>query len=253
MLEISAIVAFLIIALICFASYQNFIKEREAQIREIISKNKNAITSCRSVIYGNEADHISNDLKLIVLKRIKYSLNNIIAVSKESNLKIELEQTENDIFEISCNPSNKKSFSSLDIPKDQNETVKKIRYIKSLRAFIRSEKNNGRLDLMTHSKEDLELYVAQIKLTIETYYNAGISAKLKNRNGSARSHFEKCEDILNKVTATHEYITEKKAVIDKELREIKDCLKKDQDEHLRKIKEQEKDEFDTVFGPKRKW
>lgn len=253
MIEISFAIIFLLAIILSMNAYQKHTEEKLERIKKIITANKRIIMDSESLLAGTDSENMSNKLKIAILNRIAYSLSNIISVSKERTFQSKLEETKLSISHLEVSHENFASFANMVIPNDQSASVAKIKVIKELRILINSEYRANRLDHFSYTKENLDLYIAQIKISFETYYNYAIKAKLKNKIGTARQLFEKCVKLLESTTHKHEYIDKSLATVKSEIKEISDALKETNKEHVEKEKSKENGDLDILFAPKKKW
>jgi hypothetical protein len=71
--------------------------------------------------------------------------------------------------------------------------------------------------------------------------------------GSARQYFEKAYATLSAVPYSDEYVNAKRQEVERYLEEISVELKASNASALKKKNEQEQDDLDVLFAPKKKW
>ena len=119
--------------------------------------------------------------------------------------------------------------------------------------MLRSEHSKARVDTQIFLSEDKRLEKIQLKINIDSQVKRGNAARAANMLGSARQYFEKALNTLNSVSYTDEYISAKKAELEGFLSEITTDLKATNATDAKKKAEQEKDDLDVLFAPKKKW
>jgi type II secretory pathway predicted ATPase ExeA len=81
----------------------------------------------------------------------------------------------------------------------------------------------------------------------------GKMAMNNNMTGSARQYFEKALTTLDNQSYTDEYITTRRAELESMLEKITQELKSANASSVKKKLEEEKDDLDELFAPKKKW
>ena len=71
--------------------------------------------------------------------------------------------------------------------------------------------------------------------------------------GSARQYFEKAQATLSAVTYSDEYVTTKRLEVEGYLEAISVELRASNASALKKKTEEEQDDLDILFAPKKKW
>ena len=93
----------------------------------------------------------------------------------------------------------------------------------------------------------------QLKVNVETLARSGNAALSSNMLGSARQYFEKAIAALGAQSQPDEYCLRRKAQLETQLQEIQDNLRNANAEDRAKKQEEERDELDELFAPKKKW
>ena len=81
----------------------------------------------------------------------------------------------------------------------------------------------------------------------------GRAALQTNMLGSARQYFEKAKNALEIQTQQDVYSTSRLATLGEWLHEIQSNLKSVNEKDRAKKQEEERDELDELFAPKKKW
>ena len=71
--------------------------------------------------------------------------------------------------------------------------------------------------------------------------------------GSARQYFEKAIAALDSQNSPDSWALQRKAQLQEQLKEIQDSLRSANAEDRAKRAEEEKDDLDELFAPKKKW
>ncbi|TMP75307.1 hypothetical protein CWB73_21925, partial [Pseudoalteromonas phenolica] len=88
---------------------------------------------------------------------------------------------------------------------------------------------------------------------VESQIKRGLSARTANMVGSARQYFEKAYATICAVSYNDDYVKEKKAQLEGYLEEISSELRASNASAVKKKAEQEQDDLDVLFAPKKKW
>jgi len=119
--------------------------------------------------------------------------------------------------------------------------------------LLRSELSKGRLNNKTFAEEDKILERLQLKVNVETLVKRGRTAMQSGMLGSARQYFEKAIKALEAQSQPDEYMASRLASLKEWLSSIQDDLKNANAEDRARRKEEERDELDELFAPKKKW
>ena len=101
--------------------------------------------------------------------------------------------------------------------------------------------------------EDKQLERLQVKVNVETLIKRGRAALQTNMLGSARQYFEKAKAALESQNPQDDYSTSKLAALNEWLNEIQNNLKSVNEKDRVRKQEEERDELDELFAPKKKW
>ncbi len=139
------------------------------------------------------------------------------------------------------------------MPDNDKQIIALVQGIKKLRQILRSEHSKGKVDTQVFVMEDKRLEKLQLRINVESQIKRGRSARAANMVGSARQYFEKAYATICSVTYNDEYVSEKRAELEKYLEEISVELKASNASSVKKKAEQERDDLDVLFAPKKKW
>ncbi len=253
-----AIIVGLLIALIIFVVIVSAIQQHkekiEAEKRVRVAKQKAIIDESEELLLSLSNLPSSPNLVKILNRR---SLNAAKAMqdlmpqvkgikNRIRELKSRLEAAE-DLADTQANDDN------FMLPDNEQQILAILQSIKKLRATLKSEQNKGTLDAQTFTLEDQRLDSMQLKINIESLLKRGGQAQSKEMLGSARQYFEKALQTLANHAKKTEYVVAKHAEITTQLSEITDSLKVTNASDAAKKAENEQDELDVLFQPKKKW
>ena len=183
-------------------------------------------------------------------RRIYEALNTMVTNSPTSKaLKGRLGEAKTHL----SNPVLDNSSEALTLPNNDKQLVGLIQGIKKLRSILRSEHSKGRIDSQVFVLEDKRLEKLQLRINIESQIKRGLSARSASMVGSARQYFEKAQATLSAVTYSDEYVTTKRQEVEGYLEAISVELRASNASALKKKTEEEQDDLDILFAPKKKW
>lgn len=253
---IVSIIIVLIVALVVVAVWVNAMQQykvkQEVERRQDLAKHKRIIEETESVLMNSSNIPMSKSIIAVMQKRIYDSLKSMSELSPTSK---EIKSRLSEAKERVSNPQTGDSPSSekIVIPDNEKQIIGLVQGIKKLRNLLRSEHSKARVDTQIFLSEDKRLEKIQLKINIDSQVKRGNAARAANMLGSARQYFEKALNTLNSVSYTDEYISEKKAELEGFLSEITTDLKATNATDAKKKAEQEKDDLDVLFAPKKKW
>ncbi|NOU50912.1 hypothetical protein HG263_10255 [Pseudoalteromonas sp. JBTF-M23] len=250
-----SIIIMLIVALIVIAVWVSAVQQhrekQEAERRKELAKQKKIIEESEDIIV-NSCNIPMSELILRVLQRRVYDALCIMVELSPSNK--ELKNRLNEAKErLNSQLDPESQADTLSLPDADKQLIALVQGIKRLRHVIRSEHSKGKVDTQLFVAEDRRLEKLQLRINVESQIKRGVSARAANMVGSARQYFEKAFATLNAVTYTDEYVAEKKAQVQAYLEEISTELKASNASAVKKKKEQEQDDLDVLFAPKKKW
>ena len=193
---------------------------------------------------------MSENILRILQRRIHDALVTMVQLSPNSK---ELKNRLKEAKERLGNPLDATNSENLVLPDNDKQLISLIQGIKKLRAVLRSEHGKGKVDSQVFVAEDKRLEKLQLRINIESQIKRGISARSANMVGSARQYFEKAYATVSAVAYSDDYITGKRQELEGYLEAISTELKASNATALKKKAEQEQDDLDVLFAPKKKW
>ena len=196
---------------------------------------------------------VSNKLVMILHQRIQNALKVVHELNpSQVDIKNRIRESEDRVNTIDIN-QDPPSHDSFSLPDNDKLIIQYIQAIKKFRVLLRSEHSKGKIDTSTFANEDKQLSALQLRVNVETLSKRGMAALKTNMLGSARQYFEKAIAALDGQNPPDAYNQKRKASLQHKLQEIQDNLKNANAEDAAKKQEEERDELDELFAPKKKW
>ncbi|NMM40257.1 hypothetical protein [Pseudoalteromonas arctica] len=251
---IVSIIIMLIVALIVIALWVSAVQQhkekQETERRKDLTKQKKIIEESEDVLVNNANIPMSEHIIRILQRRIYDALAAMVQLSPNSKeLKNRLKEAK-ERLEGSIDTAN---LENLVLPDNDKQLIALIQGIKKVRAVLRSEHGKGKVDSQVFIAEDKRLEKFQLKINIESQIKRGLSARSANMVGSARQYFEKAYATVSAVAYSDDYIITKRQELEGYLEAISTELKASNATALKKKAEQEQDDLDVLFAPKKKW
>ena len=139
------------------------------------------------------------------------------------------------------------------LPETDKMIIQYIQAVKKLRVMLRSERSKGKVDGSTYLEQDKILERLQLKVNVETLIRRGRGAQQTNMLGSARQYYEKAIAALEAQTQPDEFVQSRLEWLNQQLKDIQENLKNANAQDRAKRREEERDELDELFAPKKKW
>ncbi|MEL0638994.1 hypothetical protein V6260_00040 [Pseudoalteromonas aliena] len=246
---ITLIVSLIVIALFVSAIQQHREKQEIARRKEL-TKQKAIIEETEEALINNSNIPLSEQILSVLKRRVYEALKVMFENSPSSKaLKDRLSEAKENL----SNASNGNNSEALSLPNNDKQLISLIQSIKKLRAILRSEHSKGRVDSQLFVLEDKKLEKFQLRINIESQIKRGLSARDANMVGSARQYFEKVQATLNAISYSDEYVLTKRQEVEQYLEDISVELRVSNANALKKKTEQEQDDLDILFAPKKKW
>ncbi|WP_462180275.1 hypothetical protein [Pseudoalteromonas gelatinilytica] len=251
---IVSIIIMLIVALIVIALWVSAVQQhkekQEAERRKELTKLKKIIEEAEDVLLNSANIPMSENILRILQRRIYDALAGMVELSPSSK---ELKNRLKESKERLTSPIEANNSDALVLPDNDKQLIALIQGIKKLRAVLRSEHGKGKVDSQVFVAEDKRLEKLQLRINVESQIKRGLSARSANMVGSARQYFEKALATLSGVSYSDEYVSAKRQEVENYLEAISSELKASNATSLKKKAEQEQDDLDVLFAPKKKW
>ncbi|MEG3767913.1 hypothetical protein [Alteromonas sp. 14N.309.X.WAT.G.H12] len=246
------LIVVLIVAAIIINAWQQHRAKQEADRRLEISKHRNIIDDTEKVIMACVSMPISERLMSILHGRVLGALNTLNELGAgNASIKQRILDAEKNI--ASADGGNSASLSQFSLPDNDKLIIQYIQAVKKLRILLRSEHSKGKITSRTFAEEDKLLEKLQLKVNVETLVKRGRSAMQSEMLGSARQYFEKAITALDSHPEPDEYIRSRSKALKEWLKAIQEDLKQSNAADRARKQEEERDELDELFAPKKKW
>ncbi|WP_372769450.1 hypothetical protein [Pseudoalteromonas sp.] len=249
------IIITLIIALIIIGVWVNAVQQHKeklnAERRLELTKQKKVIEETEEVLMNSANIPMSNALFSVLYRRIYSALVIMAELSPTSKeIKSRLVEAKSRIENSSSQDT---SAERVTLPDNEKQVIALLQGVKKLRSIVRSEHSKGKMDTQIFLNEDKRLEKMQLQVNIDSQLKRGKAARNANMLGSARQYFEKALAVINSLNFTDEYIQTRKQELEDLLHEIMSELKATNATDAKKKRENEKDDLDVLFAPKKKW
>ena len=245
----------MIVVLIIAAIFINALQQHRAKVeserRAEMSRQRVIVDETENIIMACSSMPVSARLMQILYKRLYNALKAMgDAGAGGTDIKRRLDEAEKRTQEEIPETQSLNEFS---LPDNDKMIIQYIQAVKKLRTLLRSEHSKGNVDTRSFIEEDKALERLQLKTNVETLIKRGRGAMQSGMLGSARQYFEKAIGALEGQTQRDEYINARLNQLNEWLESIQNNLKSANAEDRAKRKEEERDELDELFAPKKKW
>lgn len=248
---IIVLIVVLVVVAIVVNAYQQYRAKMDAERRAEIAKQRIIIDETENVLMATSQMPISQGLIKILLKRIQRALQVTYELNSGSpDIKQHLEDISARIKSIDIEPDNNVQFA---LPETDKMIIQYIQAVKKLRVMLRTERSKGKVDGSTYLEQDKLLERLQLKVNVETLIRRGRGAQQTSMLGSARQYYEKAIAALEAQTQSDEFIHTRLEWLKQQLKDIQESLKNANAQDRAKRREEERDELDELFAPKKKW
>ncbi|MBU3022935.1 hypothetical protein [Aestuariibacter sp. A3R04] len=246
------LIVLLVVMAIVINGWQQHRAKQEAERRTELAKFRAIVDETENVIMACANMPVSPRLMQILHTRVLGALKAQAELGAGSaDIKQRIADAENSHSNAAAADPNPQGEFSL--PDNDKLIIQYIQGVKKLRVLLRSEHSKGKIDARTFAEEDKNLERLQLKVNVETLVKRGRSALQSNMLGSARQYFEKAITALDNQTQPDDYILSRASTLKEWLKTIQDDLKNANAEDRARRQEEERDELDELFAPKKKW
>ncbi|GGW88369.1 hypothetical protein [Alteromonas halophila] len=246
------LIVLLVVAAIFINAYQQHRAKLEAERRAEAAKQRTIVDETENVIMACANMPVSQRLMAILHQRVLNALKVIHDLNKTAETKQRIKDASE---QTSPEDADDKipSLNEFTLPDSDKLIIQYIQAVKKLRVVLRSEHSRNRIDTKTYVEEERHLERLQLKINVETLVKRANSALAANMLGSARQYFEKAINALENQSNPDEYTSSRLATLKESLSDIQDNLKSVNAQDRARKKEEERDELDELFAPKKKW
>lgn len=245
------IVALIIVAIIVNA-YQQYKAKLDAERRAETAKQRAIIDETENVLMATSQMPLSNTLINVLLRRIEHALqiSNELAGGASPDIQKHLRDISARIKSVEVDEEINNQFT---LPETDKMIIQYIQAVKKLRVMLRTERTKGRVDGSVYLEQDKLLERLQLKVNVETLIRRGRSAQQTTMLGSARQYYEKALTALENQTQPDEFSRSRSTWLKQQLQDIQEDLINANAQDRAKRREEERDELDELFAPKKKW
>jgi len=247
---IIVLIVFLLVAAIFINAVQQHRAKVDSERRAELAKQKNIIDETENVIMACANMPISQRVMQILDERILNALKVINEHASTSDIRQRINDTQQKLNASSGDFGTSGDFV---LPDNDKLIIQYIQAVKKLRILLRSEHSKGKVASKVFVEEDKQLERLQIKVNVETLIRRGRAAHQSNMLGSARQYYEKAKSALENQSQQDDYSHSRLATLQEWLSEIQNNLKSVNAQDRAKKQEEERDELDELFAPKKKW
>lgn len=246
------LIVVLIIAAIFINAFQQHRAKIESEKRAELTKQRAVIDETEMVLMACSNMPVSQRLIKILHIRI---INALKIINENGPGSTEVRQRISDTQQQVNALEGPESIPSVEfsLPDNDKMIIQYIQAVKKLRIILRAEHNKGKVDTKTFVEEDKHLERLQLKVNVETLARRGRNAMQSGMLGSARQYYEKAIAALENQTQPDEYVLTRLQTFKEWLVNIQDNQRSANAEDRAKRKEEERDELDELFAPKKKW
>ncbi|MBJ2128427.1 hypothetical protein JC525_05710 [Alteromonas sp. IB21] len=241
----------LLIAAIFINAMQQHRQKQEAERRTELAKQRVIVDETEKVITSSINMPVSSRIMGILHNRMLNALRVMNELASTTDLKQRIVSSEQAMTAALSDTSG--SMNDFTLPDNDKMIIQYIQSVKKLRIMLRSEHSKGQIDSKVFADEDKQLERLQVKVNVETLIKRGRAALQTNMLGSARQYFEKAKAALESQNPQDDYSTSKLAALNEWLNEIQNNLKSVNEKDRVRKQEEERDELDELFAPKKKW
>jgi hypothetical protein len=253
-MSIGLIIALVAILLLMVLGYNIMLqyKMKAASARRQESARYVAVIDATEQLISN-AHHIpfSKELLVCLNNRILDALVSMYELDpKNKTLGQRIEDMKKQIANLQNNKGNAES-TSFKIPSNDKQAIVMLKLVKRLRDVIRTEHNKGRFDTQTYVAENARLESIQVRINIESVIKRANEAMTRGQPGTAIQLLKKGIDVLSSKNDAYS----KQAL--ERLQTMYDELEQNRKQKQAPGQEQEQkersDDFEVLFGDKKKW
>ncbi len=246
------LIVLLVVAAIFINAYQQHRAKVEAERRAEAAKQRTIVDETENVIMACANMPVSQRLMAILHQRVANALKVMNDLSSSAEIKQRLKDASKQPSPEQADPTSP-SLNEFVLPDSDKLIIQYIQAVKKLRILLRSEHSKGKIDTKTYVDEERHLERLQLKINVETLVKRGRGALAAGMLGSARQYFEKAIMALENQSNPDDYTTSRLTTLKNSLSDIQDNLKSANAEDRARRREQERDELDELFAPKKKW
>ncbi len=247
------LIGVLLFLVIAYNIMQQYRAKIEAEKQATISKQKAIIDETDELLLNASRMPYSKELLLILHNRILTALNAVVQVdSGHKQVKQRIKDLKQQLEQLKEN-YNAPDDAKYRAPESDKHALLMLQIVKKIRAVLRSEQSKGKVDTQVYVAEDRRLELMQLKINLENAIKRAKDARLNRQFGTAKQLLSKGIQTLKAIPDKDAYLQAKVAEMEGIKSEIDEQLKSASQKDLEDRQQQEIDELDVLFQPKKKW
>ncbi len=255
MTDMYAMIIILIVALIlagiAASAVQQHKERKEAELRDEMARQKSIIDDTESAITLAGQMPVSQQLIALLHKRVLSALKQSLESNPQPDTKQRIADSAAMIKNIDVTEP-APDLNTFRLPQSDKVIIKYIQAIKKLRVILRSENQKGNVPPKVFAVEDKALEKLQLRVNVETLGKRANDAIRTNMQGSAKQYVEKAIAALKKQNPQDDYTTARTAEFEQMLSGIDAAAVKNIVSQAQ-AGDQNKEDIDSLFAPKKKW
>lgn len=242
-------VALAVIVIIAYMVYNDYQVQQEIDRKLLVSKQKEIISESDELLLSIAQIPMSSRIISMLHNRILSALQQILTVNPNS---IGIQQRISDIKnQLSANKDNSSESPNFTPPSDADQCLRITKVARRLRKIIRIEFNRGRLSQQELLREDKRLELMIYKIQFNNLARNIEEAQRTNSPGTQRQLLSSGIASLRKLNSDDPWM---KSLYDSFTQQLVSLNNAQESKHQADLNsQQEKDEIDALFMPKKKW
>lgn len=246
-------IAAAVLLMIAYMVYNDYKIQQEIDQKALVAKKKKIINECDELLLNVTQIPYSTKIVIVLQERVLDALKQILAVSPNSvNIKQRIQGLTEQIRALRSSASVEPSFAP---PNDTRTSLSMMKVLRRLRKIIRIEFNRGRMsqnDLVTEDKR-LETMIYKIQFNnLMSHIN---ELKLEKQYGTMRELIQGALTSISRMNTDDKWLLGLQEELENLLKDLSSAVASKQRKEMEHTKEmqQEEDEINALFMPKKKW
>lgn len=225
----------------------------ESERRAEAVRLKLVIDDTEQLLSSISAIPATKALMVIFHTRILESLKGIIELTGDTNMQPHINDRITMIESIQSNYQTV-PLERFRLPDDDRQVLQYVQLIKKIKSLLRSEHNRGRVPPDVFTSETKRADLLQIRINVDSVIKRARIAIQGKQMGSAKTYLDKAIATLGQINREGDEFVAAKLEEASELMGIVDQARQDRlDSDAKARKDQEANDLDVLFQPKKKW
>jgi len=246
-------VGFFVLLLIIFTIMQQKTTRLESEKRTELTRLKLTIDETEDILSRISNLPVTKALMIILHNRILETHKSILALNNDRTLTTQINDRQT-LIESIANTFQSKGVDSFRLPHDDREVLQMVQLLKKIKGLINGEHKRGRINPNVFANEIKRADLMQIRININSIISRAKHAIEAKQTGTARTYLEKAIKTLKAINSDSDtFVNSKLEEAQSMLAEL-DQVKIDRVQKEKQIKaEENNDDLDLLFQPKKKW